>query len=93
MLLVVADTGPLRYLIEIGHIEILPRLFQKILVPTLVFDELRHDSAPHLVKLWAKTPPDWVDVLPAMPMMILPSLPWMKVNEPRCLSVYRLVPI
>ena len=28
MLLVVADTGPIHYLVEIGHIGILPQLFE-----------------------------------------------------------------
>ena len=50
MLLVVADTSPIRYLVEIGHIGILPRLFERILIPSLVHDELRHPSAPKSVR-------------------------------------------
>ena len=33
MSLVVSDTTPLNYLILIGHIDVLPRLFGKLLVP------------------------------------------------------------
>ena len=51
MLLVVADTSPIRYLVEIGYIGILPQLFEKIFIPSLVFDELRHPSAPAAVGL------------------------------------------
>jgi predicted nucleic acid-binding protein len=50
VLLVVADTGPIRYLAKIGHIGLLPRLLERILIPPLVCDELRHPSAPALVR-------------------------------------------
>ena len=33
MRLVVADTSPLRYLVQIDRIELLPRLFEKIFIP------------------------------------------------------------
>ncbi len=33
MPVVVADTGPLRYLLAIGHVDILPRLFEKLSIP------------------------------------------------------------
>jgi predicted nucleic acid-binding protein len=36
MILVVADTGPINYLIQIGHIEILPHIAEKVVVPTSV---------------------------------------------------------
>ena len=64
MLLVVADTGPIRYLVEIGHIGILPQLFERILIPSLVYDELRHPSAPAPVRAWVNAPPAWLEVLP-----------------------------
>jgi predicted nucleic acid-binding protein len=40
MRVVVADATPLHYLILIGAIEILPRLFEKIHVPIEIRDEL-----------------------------------------------------
>jgi len=52
MLLVVADTSPIRYLVQIGHIDLLPRLFEKVLIPGVVADELRHPSAPQAVQSW-----------------------------------------
>jgi predicted nucleic acid-binding protein len=67
MLLVVADTGPLRYLTEIGQIEILPRLFEKILVPDAVYQELQHRSTPAVVREWAQEPPEWLSVRVAPP--------------------------
>jgi predicted nucleic acid-binding protein len=64
MLLVVADTSPIRYLVEIGHLGILPQLFEKIFIPAVVYDELRHPSAPAPVRAWANSPPSWLKVLP-----------------------------
>ncbi len=40
MQLVVADTGPVNYLLLIGHLEILPALFDKVILPSIVRDEL-----------------------------------------------------
>jgi predicted nucleic acid-binding protein len=67
MLLVIADTSPLRYLVEIDQIEILPKLFEKILIPSPVYDELRHPSTPASVRIWARTLPLWLEVLPVTP--------------------------
>jgi len=66
MLLVVADTSPLRYLVEIDHIALLPQLFEKIFIPTVVYDELRHPGAPALVRTWAQSAPAWLEVLPVV---------------------------
>ncbi len=57
MRLVVADTGPLNYLVLIGAIDLLPKLFETVLVPQAVCDELRHPVAPALVRIWAEHPP------------------------------------
>jgi len=62
MLVVIADTSPLRYLIQIGHIDLLPLLFQRIAIPTTVADELRHASAPQPVRNWMQQLPEWVSV-------------------------------
>jgi predicted nucleic acid-binding protein len=64
MLLVVADTGPIRYLVEIGHVGILPQLFERIFIPSLVCDELRHPSAPAPVREWVNASPPWLEALP-----------------------------
>ena len=36
MRLVIADTSPLRYLVQINQIELLPRLFEKVFIPSVV---------------------------------------------------------
>jgi predicted nucleic acid-binding protein len=62
--LVIADTGPINYLILIGHIDILPALFQKVILPTVVRDELKHQKAPAVVQQWISNPPAWAEVYP-----------------------------
>jgi predicted nucleic acid-binding protein len=50
MSLVVADTTPLRYLVETGYDHLLPRLFTKVWIPETVVSELRHDRTPGVVR-------------------------------------------
>ena len=67
MRIVVADTGPLQYLILIGHIDILPRLFESITIPRVVQKEMLHPAAPQAVRIWAEAPPSWLAVAPDVP--------------------------
>jgi predicted nucleic acid-binding protein len=46
MRLVVADTSPLFCLLSIDHIDLVPRLFEKVIVPDAVHQELCHPLAP-----------------------------------------------
>jgi predicted nucleic acid-binding protein len=61
---VVADTGPLNYLVQIGAIDVLPKLFDRIIVPTTVHEELAHQGAPAAVRAWAARVPIWLAVRP-----------------------------
>ena len=54
MRVVVADAGPIHYLVLIGHIEILPALFEKVIIPFVVPDELARAAAPDAVRNWIK---------------------------------------
>jgi len=60
--LVVSDTTPLNYLILIGHIEVLPRLFGTLLVPPAVIQEMHHPKTPPEVAAWARHLPSWLEV-------------------------------
>ncbi len=65
MRVVVADATPLHYLILIGAINVLSRIFDKIHVPIEVRDELTCDAAPPSVRTWMQQPPQWLEVLAA----------------------------
>jgi predicted nucleic acid-binding protein len=67
MQLVVADTGPLHYLVLAGDIELLPKLFEHVLVPRVVRDELADAEAPQTVRDWIAHAPGWLDVQPDHP--------------------------
>jgi predicted nucleic acid-binding protein len=60
-MIVIADTGPVNYLICIGQIEVLPKLFSRVLVPPSVCDELKRARAPEAVRLWIRQPPAWLE--------------------------------
>jgi predicted nucleic acid-binding protein len=59
---VVSDTSPLNYLVLCRAIEILPRLFQRVVVAPTVLKELRSGDAPAAVRAWAEELPPWVEV-------------------------------
>jgi hypothetical protein len=62
MILVVADTGPLHYLILIEAAGLLPRLYDRVVIPSAVLRELTHQKAPAAVKTWAAALPAWAEV-------------------------------
>ena len=48
-MIVVADATPLRYLILIEAVDILPALYERILIPRIVADELQRPRTPLVV--------------------------------------------
>ena len=60
--IVVADAGPLHYLVLIDCAEILGSLFDTVLVPFAVRDELLHHRAPQKVKNWIARPRPWLEI-------------------------------
>jgi predicted nucleic acid-binding protein len=61
---VISDTSPLRYLILIGHTDLLPGLYTEVLIPEAVANELRQAAAPEPVRRWIAHPPAWLQVVP-----------------------------
>ena len=62
MRVVVADTGPVHYLLLIGQIGILHRLFEKIIIPSAVCAELLRPETPNDVRIWMQQPPSWLEI-------------------------------
>jgi predicted nucleic acid-binding protein len=58
---IVADTGPLRYLVLTDAIDILPRLFGRVLIPEIVSAELSRPSTPLPVREWLTAAPAWLE--------------------------------
>ncbi len=61
-MLVVSDTSPLNYLVLIGEVELLPRLFTSVLAPPAVLEEMKHAGSPAAVREWAIAPPAWLTI-------------------------------
>jgi predicted nucleic acid-binding protein len=64
MRLVVADTGPVNYLVLIDAIGVLPNLFERIYIPAAVHAELIDTEAPEEVRTWVERAPEWFEVRP-----------------------------
>jgi predicted nucleic acid-binding protein len=60
-MIAVADASPLCYLILIGQIDLLPKLFLHVAVPRAVITELLHEDAPEAVRTWASNLPAWIE--------------------------------
>jgi len=61
-MIVVADTSPINYLILIKEIEILPRLYGKVVIPQTVREELLHPVAAEIVRTWTGQAPAWLEI-------------------------------
>lgn len=61
-MIIIADTTPLRYLIEIEEVHILEAIFGRVIIPQAVFDELQDPRTPRKVKEWMQSHPDWLEL-------------------------------
>jgi predicted nucleic acid-binding protein len=83
MRLVVADTGPLNYLVLIDAIELLPKLFEKVYTPAAVQAELLDADAPGIVPAWAAQPPPWLEVRQVTSAIDDPTWRALDAGDPR----------
>ena len=63
-MIVVADTSPLNYFVQIGCESVLPSLYKRVLIPPSVLHELGHPDAPKVVADWLLDLPRWIEVRP-----------------------------
>jgi predicted nucleic acid-binding protein len=85
--LVIADRGPVNYLPLIGHIEILPALFEKVILPSAVKEELANADTPLLVREWIGDPPSWVEVRPSSRLLPTDSLAELGAGETAAITL------
>ncbi len=71
MNLVVSDSGPIHYLVLCEAIEVLPKLYDRLVIPSAVVQELSHAKTPRPVSLWIRALPQWASV--QSPSQIEPS--------------------
>jgi len=61
-MIVVSDTSPINYLVLIGCQDLLPTLFDRILIPEAVLRELQAGGTPEPVRQFIAAAPDWIEV-------------------------------
>jgi predicted nucleic acid-binding protein len=62
MIVVVSDTSPINYLVLCEVVEVLPLLYERVIIPRTVYAELACPDAPAVVREWLKHLPSWVTV-------------------------------
>jgi len=62
VIVVVADTSPLNYLVQINCDHVLPALYERVFVPSAVIEELGHPRAVVAVREWLARVPSWLVV-------------------------------
>ncbi|TVQ49076.1 MAG: DUF3368 domain-containing protein [Gloeocapsa sp. DLM2.Bin57] len=68
-MIVVSDTSPICYLLLIDEIELLPQLYDEVLIPKIIQQELSHIKSPRVVQKWIETPPDWLIIQNVAPCL------------------------
>jgi predicted nucleic acid-binding protein len=61
-MIVIADAPPLRYLVLIESVEILPALYGQVLTSPVVLNELSQPHTPEAVRQWALAHPTWLQL-------------------------------
>jgi len=61
-MIVVADTSPINYLLAIQEIDILPKMYGKVVIPRAVQQELQQPVAPGAVRAWINIAPSWLEI-------------------------------
>lgn len=90
-MIVIADTSPIHYLVLVGEIEILAQLFQRVLIPSQVLEELTDAAAPSAVRDWANDLPDWFEVRQLDPQLSM-GIPELDAGEEAAIRLAQQLP-
>lgn len=63
-MIVVSDTSPICYLLLIDYIRVLQELYDVVIIPQTVADELNAPESPSVIRDWIAKPPDWLQIQP-----------------------------
>jgi predicted nucleic acid-binding protein len=85
-MLVISDASPLNVLIRTSLVGLLATLYEEVLIPGAVAEELSDPRAPLPVREFVRTPPPWL--LVRTPSLLLP-LPGLGPGERAAISLAR----
>ena len=80
-MLVVADTSPLNYLVLIQQDTLLPTLYERVMIPPAVHEELQRPRTPPAVRQWVAHPPAWLTVQPPQQSLSRQQFPRLRNGE------------
>lgn len=84
--MVMCNTSPLNYLVQIGATDLLPRVHGEIHIPELVVTELCDTAAPAVVRKWVMSPPDWLKIHPN-PIVVPKTLNHLHAGEAAAITL------
>jgi predicted nucleic acid-binding protein len=84
-MIVVSDSSPLNILVRIRCIDVLPALFQSVIIPPAVDSELSHPSTPEVVRAWLSARPSWLSM--KVPAQLDPTLDFDDPGEREAISL------
>jgi len=61
-MIVVSDTSSILYLLLLDQLELLPRLYDQVIIPQIVQTEMTATEAPPKLRQWIAAPPVWLTV-------------------------------
>lgn len=73
-MIAVSNTTPLRYLLVIGQQDLLKKLFDRVVIPSAVFEELTALHTPVIVRDAVSSSSEWIEIREATGMSSEPSL-------------------
>ncbi|MBV9505320.1 MAG: DUF3368 domain-containing protein [Acidobacteriia bacterium] len=85
-MIAIADTTALNYLILIGHSDLLPVLYGRMIVPEAVYQELQRDQTPPLVRAQMASCPPWLEVR-QVKRFVDPSLNKLHIGEQEAITL------
>ena len=80
-MLVVADTSPLNYLVLMQQDTLLPTLYERVMIPPSVQEELQRPRTPQAVRQWVAQPPTWLMVQPPQQPLSRQQFPRLRNGE------------
>ncbi|MBI1825265.1 MAG: DUF3368 domain-containing protein [Planctomycetes bacterium] len=73
-MLVVADSSPIITLVKIQQVDLLPKFFQRLIIPPAVATELSDPRRSAAVRELIESAPDWLETMSPTALKIIPGL-------------------
>jgi len=91
-MLVVADTSALNYLLLIHQETLLPVLYERVVIPPGVYQELLRSETPEVVRQWLAHHPDWLTVQPPQHGLSAVAFPKLGAGEREAIPLAQELP-